>query len=65
VLIYFNQQLQNRVIDLFYQSLSCSGFLGLGSKETLLFTDKKEYFKEVDERENLYMKEESASNGHA
>ena len=65
VLIYFNQQLQNRVIDLFYQSLSNAGFLGLGSKETLLFTDKKEYFKEIDEKENLYMKEECASNGHA
>jgi chemotaxis protein methyltransferase CheR len=65
VLIYFNQQLQNRVINLFYQSLSNAGFLGLGSKETLLFTDKKEYFKEIDEKENLYMKEECASNGQA
>jgi chemotaxis protein methyltransferase CheR len=65
VLIYFNQHLQNQVINLFYQSLSNAGFLGLGSKETLLFTDKKEYFKEVDEKENLYMKAECASNGQA
>lgn len=65
VLIYFNQHLQNQVINLFYQSLSNAGFLGLGSKETLLFTDKKEYFKEIDEKENLYMKAECASNGQA
>ncbi|HWJ28353.1 MAG TPA: protein-glutamate O-methyltransferase CheR, partial [Flavisolibacter sp.] len=36
VLIYFNQQLQNRVIHLFYESLCPFGFLGLGNKESLL-----------------------------
>ncbi|SKC87095.1 CheR family methyltransferase [Ohtaekwangia koreensis] len=56
VLIYFNQQLQNKVINLFYDSLCSSGFLGLGSKESLLFTDKNECFEEVDHKEKLYRK---------
>lgn len=56
VLIYFNQQLQNRVIDLFYQSLCPFGFLGLGSKESLLFSDKRRCFEEVDHRERIFMK---------
>jgi chemotaxis protein methyltransferase CheR len=56
VLIYFNQNLQNRVIDLFYQSLCPFGFLGLGSKESLLFSDKRKSFEEVDHREKIFMK---------
>jgi chemotaxis protein methyltransferase CheR len=56
VLIYFNQQLQNRVVNLFYDSLCPFGFLGLGSKESLLFSDKKKCFEEVDRREKIFMK---------
>jgi chemotaxis protein methyltransferase CheR len=56
VLIYFNQQLQNKVINLFYESLCNFGFLGLGNKESLLFTDKKKCFEETDKKEKLYMK---------
>jgi chemotaxis protein methyltransferase CheR len=56
VLIYFNQQLQNKVINLFYESLCNFGFLGLGNKESLLFSDKKKCFEETDKKEKLYMK---------
>lgn len=56
VLIYFNQQLQNRVIRLFYESLCPFGFLGLGNKESLLFSDKKKCFDEVDRKEKIFMK---------
>lgn len=56
VLIYFNQQLQNRVIDLFYESLCPFGFLGLGNKESLLFSDKRKCFEETDRKEKIYMK---------
>jgi chemotaxis protein methyltransferase CheR len=56
VLIYFNQQLQNRVINLFYDSLCTFGFLGIGSKESLLFSDKRKQFQEVDSRQKIYMK---------
>ncbi len=56
VLIYFNQQLQNKVINLFYDSLCPFGFLALGNKESLLFTDKKERFEDIDKRERIFMK---------
>lgn len=38
VLIYFNNNLQSRAIKLFDDSLSVSGFLALGSKETIKYT---------------------------
>jgi chemotaxis protein methyltransferase CheR len=38
VLIYFQRSLQERSVDLFLQSLSPRGFLGLGSRETLAFS---------------------------
>jgi len=56
VLIYFNQHLQDKVIDLFYDSLCPFGFVGLGSKESLLFAGQKENFTEIDRKEKIYMK---------
>ncbi|MGC4101139.1 CheR family methyltransferase [Ferruginibacter sp.] len=56
VLIYFNQQLQNKVIDLFYESLCTFGFLGLGNKESLLFSAKRKHFEDVDRKEKIFMK---------
>lgn len=60
VLIYFNQSLQNRVINLFYNSLCPFGFLGLGNKESMLFTDKKDFFQPVDKKERIYLKNNMA-----
>lgn len=57
VLIYFNQSLQNKVINLFYDSLSPFGFLALGNKESLLFSERQKEFIDVDKREKIYMKE--------
>lgn len=56
VLIYFNQQLQNKVINLFYDSLCSFGILALGNKESLLFSDKQRYFTDIDKKERIYMK---------
>jgi chemotaxis protein methyltransferase CheR len=56
VLIYFNQKLQNNVINLFYESLCPFGFLGLGNKESLLFSDKKKQFEDIDRYEKIFMK---------
>lgn len=56
VLIYFNQQLQNKVINLFYESLCPFGFLGLGNKESLLFSEKRKCFEEIDRKEKIFMK---------
>jgi chemotaxis protein methyltransferase CheR len=58
VLIYFNQQLQNKVINLFYESLCTFGFLGLGSKESLLFSEKRKKFEETDRKEKIFIKTE-------
>jgi chemotaxis protein methyltransferase CheR len=56
VIMYFNQGLQNKVVELFYQSLCPFGFLGLGDKESLLFADRRTAFEEVDRKEKIYRK---------
>jgi chemotaxis protein methyltransferase CheR len=55
VLIYFNTELQKRVIELFYNSLANFGFLCLGSKETLRSTEIGR-FKIIDKKNNIYQK---------
>lgn len=56
VLIYFNQRLQNKVMNLFYESLCPFGFLALGSKESLLFSEKRKCFDDVDRKEKIFIK---------
>jgi chemotaxis protein methyltransferase CheR len=56
VLIYFDSQLQSRVIELFYNSLANFGFLCLGSKETIRHTELAKKFKAIDKRHNIYQK---------
>ncbi len=56
VLIYFNQKLQNRVINLFHESLCTFGFLGLGNKESIQFTDRANDFETIDRKEKLFIK---------
>jgi chemotaxis protein methyltransferase CheR len=56
VLIYFDRDLQNRVIGLFDDSLSRKGFLGLGSKETLRFTDYAGGYDEFSREDKIYQK---------
>jgi len=58
VLIYFNEDLQNKVVNLFYESLCNFGFLALGNKESLLFMNKKDYFLEVDKKEKIFIKKD-------
>ena len=56
VLIYFNKELQNKVMKLFYDSLCPGGFLCLGPKESLRFTDYADKFDIVGEKERIYRK---------
>ena len=56
VLIYFNRKLQNRVLNLFMESLCPGGFLCLGSKETIRFTDVEDGFEILAGREKIYRK---------
>lgn len=55
VLIYFNQSLQEKVIQLFYDSLANFGFLCLGSKESLKGNVARR-FKVIDRKNNIYQK---------
>lgn len=54
VLIYFDKPLQNRAIDLFHDSLSRKGFLGIGSKESLKFSSKENEFDYWATQERIY-----------
>ncbi|RYZ16736.1 MAG: protein-glutamate O-methyltransferase CheR, partial [Chitinophagaceae bacterium] len=44
VMIYFDRPLQERVLQLFHQSLEPLGFLCLGSKENLRFSAVAQHF---------------------
>ncbi|GEO07970.1 CheR family methyltransferase [Segetibacter aerophilus] len=54
VMIYFNRALQNKIIHLFYNSLSTFGYLALGIKESLLFSDLKSKFDVVSSQEKIF-----------
>ena len=56
VLIYFNKNLQDKVIRLFDNSLEKLGFLALGTKETLRFTDVEKRFRQLDGKEKIWRK---------
>lgn len=55
VLIYFNRELQNRVVKLLYESLIPGGILCLGTKETLIFSEHKSKYNQLDKL-NIYRK---------
>ena len=54
VLIYFNRELQTRALNLFTESLDHGGFLCLGTKETLMFTEFADYYEVVDDKAKIY-----------
>lgn len=54
VMIYFNPELQNRAVRLFYNSLPPLGYLALGLKESLLFTDMNTHFETVSSATRIY-----------
>ncbi len=56
VLIYFNRELQNRALGLFTESLVHGGFLCLGTKEDLQFTDVSGQYDVVDDKARIYKK---------
>jgi len=56
VLIYFDRELQNRVLKLFYDSLVYKGFLCLGTKESIRFSDFQDRFSVVDKNGRIYRK---------
>ncbi len=56
VLIYFNKELQERVLQLFCDSLCPGGFLCLGSKESIKSSKIADQLEIVAEREKIYRK---------
>lgn len=60
VLIYFDQDLQDRAIGLFKDSLTRKGFLGLGAKESLRFSRHAGAFSEFVHGERIFQKQGGA-----
>lgn len=56
VMIYFDQDLQNDILDFFYRSLKHKGWLVLGQFESLLWCKNFEKFKQPDSFYNLMQK---------
>lgn len=56
VFIYFENALQERVLELFYDSLAPLGFLCLGTKETIRSDPFRKRFKVINQKENIYQK---------
>ncbi len=56
VMIYFDKILQNRVLRLFEESLCQQGFLCLGIKESLDFSEVRDRFEVVDKDMKIYRK---------
>jgi chemotaxis protein methyltransferase CheR len=54
VMIYFNRNLQNRVVGLFKESLADMGMLVIGNKENIRFIDNGKYFETIDDRQKIY-----------
>ncbi len=60
VLIYFNRELQGKVVKLFAESLVPGGFLCLGSKESLRFCPHGGLFEPVSEERRIFRKRRDA-----
>ncbi|MFW5644764.1 MAG: CheR family methyltransferase [Bacteroidota bacterium] len=62
VLIYFNFPLQEKVLNLFTQSLAANSFLGIGSKESINWTRAEKHFQTLCLEEKIYKKKERTLN---
>lgn len=56
VFIYFESNLQEKILESFYNSLCPHGFLCLGSKETIRAESFRKKFKVINSKENIYQK---------
>lgn len=60
VMIYFDNTLQQKVHRLFYDSLAAGGFIGLGSKESILSMPRGMEYEEFNTSEKIYRKKRDA-----
>lgn len=56
VMIYFDAELQDRVHDLFHESLVRFGLLGLGQKESITFTSRGQDYEALDLADRIFRK---------
>jgi chemotaxis protein methyltransferase CheR len=56
VLIYFNRELQDRVLELFFESLMNGGILCMGTKESLRFSNYCDRYSELDKQQKIFKK---------
>lgn len=56
VMIYFNRELQARVHNLLYESLSMFGVFGLGNRESLKLTPRANAYEHLNDKDRLYRK---------
>ena len=56
VLIYFNRELQDAVLEMFWESLDHGGYLCLGNNESISFTAVEKRFDVVDAQARIYKK---------
>jgi chemotaxis protein methyltransferase CheR len=56
VLIYFNRQLQGRVVGLFRDALCRKGFLGIGARESLRFSPHADAFVDFAREDRIFQK---------
>lgn len=56
VLIYFDRELQDRAFGLFHESLCRNGFLGLGSQETIQFSQYAKHFDPFVKKERIFQR---------
>jgi len=56
VFIYFDKDLQNKVLSLFKESLGRKSYLCLGNRETISFTAVKNNFEVINEENSIYRK---------
>lgn len=56
VLIYFDKELQNKVLKLFTDSIIKRGFLCLGTKESIRFSDIEKNYEVLDKKLKIYKK---------
>lgn len=59
VLIYFNRDLQDHVLELLCDSLENGGYLCIGDKESLAFTSVADRFEVIDEEAKIFKKRHS------
>ena len=56
VLIYFNKDLQDKVLALFDSSLEPRGYLALGSKEQIRYASIGKKYEQLDPKEKIWRK---------